>query len=295
MAATSVQSAITTSGAPNASGFGIILGAVPTPGNLLVASVGCFQGFSSVGAQWVDSGITVTDGNATVMKILYRYVQPGDTDTFSFGVPNNPAFWIATVVELTGVTGTWAVDVSGSRVGTPSSATNPFTTTAIATARVNALALCFVEWPSTPSPAGTYSAGWTVLAAAQPGYAAGLAEQAFATAGSNVQATITAARIFDATFIVLLIEPFVAPAPPPRISQAVAKFATTDDFSPPRIQQAVAKFAMNANPDDIRVSQAVVKVAVRVYPRIAIAKKIPPIRTTQKRTAYIRSQEIKGD
>lgn len=91
----------------------VTLGGAPTVGNLLIANLGsqltCLANIDTSKWTVLDSGGAVKFG-----VIAYRYVQVGDTATtpnITTGLGTTP-FWGLEVVEIAGVSGTIAADVS---------------------------------------------------------------------------------------------------------------------------------------------------------------------------------------
>lgn len=227
MALAHVQAKTVFSGGAGASGFGIVLDSTPTPGNLLLAWVNGFQGFT-VGADWTNSGITITDDNSGVSRLLYRYVQVSDDATYSFGTPFNPSFWMGSVVEISGVSGVFAADVIDSGTGKVVALTNPYTTTTgVVTSEANSLAYSFITTPSATDPNGVWDGAWTERdSESGGGYGGGVASRAVAAAATTVQATITWTRSFSSTYLVVIVS---LPSAAPVEARTDALFQSTFD------------------------------------------------------------------
>lgn len=254
----------------------------PTAGNLLVAFVTCFQNFSAVNGNWTDSGITRTDANSGVCRVLYRYVQVGDTAASVAAMATcNTNFWNVSVCEISGVTGVWADDLEQSANG--GSTGSPFSTSTLTTVGINALAVCGVFCAQAGSPTGGFEAGWDerVAGTTASSYGGGIATDDYATAGSSVDLTVTWAHSFTAVWI-LLIFAEEAPAVGARVTQAAALVgyqagATVDAritqaallvavhvTPPPRITQAALLVGYGADATvDARITQAAAIVGVR--------------------------------
>lgn len=177
----------------------VTLPGAPTPGNLLVCWVTAFQDRASFNAAWTDSGVTVTDANQGVCRLIYRYVQGGDTAVRPIGTCNTN-FWCASIVELDGVTGTWATDLEATRTG--SSTSSSFATTAYATTQAGDLAYCGVQCAGVSTLSGGFSSPWVERVTQNAGYTCGAASQLMGSIGANVQCTLTWTHSFTATYIV---------------------------------------------------------------------------------------------
>lgn len=168
------------------------LPSAPTVGNLLVAFISKFQTFT-INAAWTLAE-TQPDANSGNLRIVYRYVQPGDTAgpwTFATGIG---AFWhVVGFYELSSVSGVWATDYVQVAKGVQAAPT-PHTTTNIVTGGPQRRGLIAFSCPQAAAPApGDLSAGWTLdKATTGSGFGTGMATQTFATAGLSDQLTIAA-------------------------------------------------------------------------------------------------------
>lgn len=181
----------------------------PVAGNLIVAWVTCFNNFAAVAAGFTDTGITVTDANSGVMRLLYRYVQLGDTATYSLATSNSN-FWNVTAMELADVSGTWAADFSQSKTG--SSTASNFATTSFNTLAGNQIALIGMQVASAAPITGIFDASWSPGAAQNAGYSNANAAKYFLTSGTAVQANVTWSHSNTATYLVAV---FNQTSPPP--------------------------------------------------------------------------------
>lgn len=190
----------------------VTLPGAPTAGNLVVAFANLFQDRSALNGNWTDSGIVQVDANSSFCRVLYRYVQPGDTAASIQALCTaNNVFWCATMIEISGVTGVWVDDFENSDKGGTTG--NPVTTGTLVTTGVNSLAVCGVQCAGGPSPSGGFEAGWTEQQGVLNGYSYGIATQFNASAGASVDLTVTWAHGFTATWILLIFSEDVTIVP----------------------------------------------------------------------------------
>lgn len=167
-----------------------------TTGNLLLASCGNgstdVSSFINTAAGW---NLLDTGGAANGFGyIAYRYVQAGDNTT-----PPSPqasgtgAFWAVQMLEISGMTGTWATDFDKLTSAYSISHATTVNTTGITNANAGALALVFAgEYDSGAAITGP-DAPWTtdsnaLNTGAYGGTAVG--HQVFSAAGATVQASL---------------------------------------------------------------------------------------------------------
>jgi hypothetical protein len=179
-------------GSGNGSPPGVItLDAAPTAGNLLVAFV--VQN-PTAGAFTLDTTkwTLIEATSSTYGKLVYRYVVGGDTAALpAFGTAGN-TYWEAAVVEIQGVSGTFATDVKQHETGVQSGSSS-VPIGAMTTDATNQLVLVWIgEYNNTT--ASTYPAGWTklseVLDFSNYGSEA-VGSQLFASSGASVTCTLT--------------------------------------------------------------------------------------------------------
>lgn len=189
-APTKVQVANTSS----ASGTGAMtLGGAPTPGNLLIAELGSSVDAYTVldTAKWT----LITNGGTSNGQIFaaYRYVQGGDTVTVPPLLTGVKAKISAWVIEVSGVTGTWASDFEGSSA-TFNNASTTLTTTHLATRAANDLALTGAFNYTSGATNITGASGWTfdVQQNNNANYGAwALAERTFVSSGTDFSTSYT--------------------------------------------------------------------------------------------------------
>lgn len=234
---------------------GIIMGTLPVVGNLLIAWVTCFNGFNAVKAGWTDSGITVTDANAGVCRILYRYVQLGDTATLA-PAKSNSSFWNVSVVEVDSISGVWATDLEASQTG--ASTLTTFDTTSFNSVSAGSLALMGLQCAQASTIAGVMDVAWTQNATASSGgYTSCVGSKAIVHAGDPITCHVIWAHGFTATYIGLQLKQASPPSPPPpapaRVSQ-VPRLLLAEMNAKSRVSQ-VSRLAIAKMISHTRVSQ----------------------------------------
>lgn len=166
-----------------------VLGATPTPGNLIIGSLVVVNATVNPGVNgWTYVGNSAVTG-ATV-HVFYRYVQSGDGTTYPT-MGNLGGSEAAFVTEITGVNGTWAADFDSLTFDSWVSGTST-TTTSVNTAGADELAI-ISGWQWTffgPTPTGN-SPFTTVVSGAGGARNQGVqVADSFPTSGTAVQTTI---------------------------------------------------------------------------------------------------------
>lgn len=125
----------------------IRFGAVPTPGNLMIALV-IFQnaaGAPNPPVGWTQLSVTGPGAGTTFYtEVVYRYTQAGDLPTLQIDT-NGRTAWALVAWEITGVTGTIGTDVVATHLNANANvfpAPGPITTGSFTTLQNNELLLC---------------------------------------------------------------------------------------------------------------------------------------------------------
>lgn len=246
---------------------------LPKLGSLMLAGVAWGNGGS--GAPTLNTGnwtnfVTALNGSSPQALGNFRYVAGGDTDVLPQLYSAGSAFFIATVVEVTGVSGVFADDVVSSAAARQALGV-AMTTTPANTTDVDQLGIIFAS----NYDASTFlsvSVGWPIALAALDfsNYgAAAVAAQFYPLAGSAVTGTITETGSSNpAAWIQVIVGSGGGGA---GSSGSEASEASSGDSTPGRITQGV-RLVVGEPTRAPRTTQAV---------RLAVGSTAPPVRTTQ--------------
>ncbi len=184
----------------NNSAPNVTLGSSATVGNLLIAFCGSGSGIppSALANGWniVAQGGALSTGYGIV---AYRYVQSGDNTTPpALTTVTSISYWWCSIVEVSGVSGTWADDFSQVQTGFGIPGASTITTSSFNTSSANNLAILGAgQYDGTPAFSGL-SAGWTDESyyLDYANYGATLtAVETFPTSGTAVQASWSAQNV----------------------------------------------------------------------------------------------------
>lgn len=192
------------------------LGDAPLPGSLIVAILHWGSGSASgptIGGSWTTFE-TVMNGSNVAAVGVYRYAQSGDSALLPTLATGGSQYWAASVMEFSGVSGTFSDDVPlfEGHFDSASSQTTGTETTPVANC-IGVIAAAQYDGSSFPS---TSSSGWsTDEATANAGAFGSVANfsQYYPTVSSSVDATISYSSSGPSSYIQYVVQA-VTPPPP---------------------------------------------------------------------------------
>lgn len=135
----------------------------PTPGNLIITWF--WRSSISVSENTADWTVYFYSGNVsggdTILSVMYRYVQSGDTAALPGVCSTGNPFWASNAVEVSGVSGVIGTDIEQTDTINPGPSALSLTTTSIMTAHANDLVLIGVVSYDAPSGNITGASGFT--------------------------------------------------------------------------------------------------------------------------------------